>query len=502
MKPLHAVCCTPPVNYVPSRATSTSTNAAGRGLHTTSEVRNIVADRGRAVAQETEDIFLMNRLLEVVSSSADPAHVKDIPMRSKLLWAESGVVDSVNGETAHKHDDAPLKTLYDPKIPRRMTDSYCEIVLPFSEEPDLVDRYTNASGGIRTGKLMEHLDSLAGSIAYKHMLGPSATSVGPIEEAGFYLVTAAVDRLDMLGRLDPTRDLRISGMVIYTGKSSMEVSVKMASMGARKDGKDETVLLGRFSMVCLSAETNRGTPVNPLVTATPEEMELRAMGEAIKIRRSSIALQSLDRVPPTKAEADALHQLYLKHGDPEYNPRVVFSSSNTSEPRAGDADESVWMSDSRLEKTQLMFPQVRNLHNKVFGGYLMRLAYELGFASASLFCRGPIRFFSLDGISFAKPVPIGSILRLKSWVLHSASTPDHPVLVHVGVTANVVDVRTGKEETTNEFRFTWSREDGPPLNRTLVPRTYGEAMLWLEGGRALQTGLEIRASRERKSASA
>ena len=35
------------------------------------------------------------------------------------------------------------------------------------------------------------------------------------------------------------------------------------------------------------------------------------------------------------------------------------------------------MSDSRLEKTQLMFPQVRNLHNKVFGGYLMRLAYEV-----------------------------------------------------------------------------------------------------------------------------
>ena len=29
-----------------------------------------------------------------------------------------------------------------------------------------------------------------------------------------------------------------------------------------------------------------------------------------------------------------------------------------------------------------------------------------------------------------------------------------------------------------------------------------EAMLWLEGGRALQTGLEIRESRERKSATA
>ena len=59
----------------------------------------------------------------------------------------------------------------------------------------------------------------------------------------------------------------------------------------------------------------------------------------------------------------------------------------------------------------------------------------------------------------------------------STNTPSQ----HVGVTANVVDVRTGKEETTNEFRFTWSREDGAPLNRTVVPRTYGGACLffWL-----------------------
>ena len=58
---------------------------------------------------------------------------------------------------------------------------------------------------------------------------------------------------------------------------------------------------------------------------------------------------------------------------------------------------------------------------------------------------------------------------------HPTNTPSQ----HVGVTANVVDVRTGKEETTNEFRFTWSREDGAPLNRTVVPRTYGGAGLFL-----------------------
>lgn len=46
----------------------------------------------------------------------------------------------------------------------------------------------------------------------------------------------------MLAALDPSRDLRLSGQVIYTGRSSMEVAVKMESIGGNKP--DETVLLG------------------------------------------------------------------------------------------------------------------------------------------------------------------------------------------------------------------------------------------------------------------
>lgn len=132
-----------------------------------------------------------------------------------------------------------------------------------------------------------------------------------------------------------------------------------------------------------------------------------------------------------------------------------------------------------------------SLHSKVFGGYLMRLAYELGFANASLFARAPVRFLSLDKIAFAAPVPIGSILRLTARVLHSTAVPRYPVLVvslvapfqtiqylnkmalkHVGVQADVVDVRTGARQTTNDFRFTWGHENGEPLTRKVVPRTY------------------------------
>jgi acyl-coenzyme A thioesterase 9 len=70
----------------------------------------------------------------------------------------------------------------------------------------------------------------------------------------------------------------------------------------------------------------------------------------------------------------------------------------------------------------------------------------------------------------------------------------------------------GLEQTTNDFRFTWcpeGREEASP--RKVVPKTYKgkrqrctiaihalpmlhfpEAMLWLEGKRALEMGAEIR----------
>jgi acyl-coenzyme A thioesterase 9 len=71
-----------------------------------------------------------------------------------------------------------------------------QVELPFASNPALLDQFTNAGGGLRTGLLMEQLDALAGSIAYKHVLGPNVhdlTSGGPTSR-GFYLVTASVDR--------------------------------------------------------------------------------------------------------------------------------------------------------------------------------------------------------------------------------------------------------------------------------------------------------------------
>jgi acyl-coenzyme A thioesterase 9 len=76
-----------------------------------------------------------------------------------------------------------------------MYDTYAKILLPFASSPELLERYTNAWGGLRTGMLMEHLDSLAGSISYKHILGPDVETIGRIRERGFYMVTASINRL-------------------------------------------------------------------------------------------------------------------------------------------------------------------------------------------------------------------------------------------------------------------------------------------------------------------
>ncbi|KIM37937.1 hypothetical protein M413DRAFT_448199 [Hebeloma cylindrosporum] len=450
-----------------------------------------ISNVAKVVVEENKDVNEMDRLLKVVRQKSDPTYHNVLPMRTPILWSEA-LLDQARATNAVS-DSTPASVEL---TPRSMSDSYAELILPFGSSSQLLEQYTNASGGIRTGKLMEHFDSLAGSIAYKHMLGPSVQTLGRIQERGFYIVTASVDRLDMLNPLNPRRDLRLSGHVIYTGRSSMEIAVKMESVASPEEGAGETVLIGRFSMVCRDARTNRAREVHPLVPTTPEEKRLFALGEQMKTRRLASASKSLDKVPPSSAEAADLHAFWLKYRDGAQEYGAQLRSEKASE------DDHVWMGDTVLEKCLLMFPQERNVHQKIFGGYLMRLAYELGFTNASLFTRGHVRFLSLDGISFARPVPIGSILRLRSQILHTqlgGEGDQYPIVVHVGVKADVVDVRTGAEQTTNDFRFTWCQERRNEAEsaglRHVVPKTYKEAMLWLEGKRALELGAEIRGSR-------
>jgi acyl-coenzyme A thioesterase 9 len=165
----------------------------------------------------------------------NPSHYHAVPMRNPPPY--SSKPSAAPGSLTPASYEASLPA-------RRIHDSYSEITLPFGSNPELLEEYVNPTGGLRTGMLMEHLDSLAGSISYKHLLGNSSTSTDPAR-TGFYIVTAACDRLDMLAAPEAARDVRMSGHVIAVGRSSMEVAVKMEALGGA-GVPDQTLLLGLF----------------------------------------------------------------------------------------------------------------------------------------------------------------------------------------------------------------------------------------------------------------
>ena len=111
-------------------------------------------------------------------------------------------------------------------------------------------------------------------------------------------------------------------------------------------------------MAARNASTLKSQQIAPLSISTPAERGLFAIGEQHKKRKRAEAAASLARVPPTKEEAHLLHARYL-------DQRAATPVSRTG-----------------LESTIHMHPQVRNVHQKVFGGFLMRSAYELAWMVA------------------------------------------------------------------------------------------------------------------------
>ncbi len=80
-------------------------------------------------------------------------------------------------------------------------------------------------------------------------------------------------RLDMLAPLHPVRDMRLSGQVIYVGRSSMEVAVRMEALNL--DGTEETIMLGESCPISLE----------PFVIRVPKAGSAWSRGTARRTRR-------------------------------------------------------------------------------------------------------------------------------------------------------------------------------------------------------------------------
>ncbi|KAI8339003.1 acyl-CoA hydrolase [Chlamydoabsidia padenii] len=389
-------------------------------------------------------------------------------------------------------------------IEKTMAESHMDFYLPFKSSPELLEEYIFVDGRIRTGKLLEDLDALAGAIAYKH-IDNNDPDASPVT-----IVTASVDRLDLF-LPKAVENYRLSGNVTYVGNSSMEIFIKgeiVSETAAANENKDDidiarnsylnanTVLATRFTMVAVDSCSHKPVKINPLRTTSPAEERLRDVAKMNKRRKKKESESSLARQAPTAQESLEMHDMFLESSQYVYNNTNNrdgddFASTLSPDERRPLPDDCVWMSDTRRDTLILCHAQFRNVHNNIFGGFIMKKALELSFATASTFLRSkaPI-VLSMDGVTFRKPVFVGSLLSMKAGIVYAPGYPHRSIQVRV--VAAVIDIEKNTKETTNVFYFTLSCTDDHIKVPRVLPRTYAEIMLWLDGRRRRIHGMHAR----------
>ncbi|MFY4773670.1 acyl-CoA thioesterase [Metabacillus sp. RGM 3146] len=128
------------------------------------------------------------------------------------------------------------------------------IVLP----PD-----TNNHGTMFGGKLMAYIDDVAAISAMRHSRSE--------------IVTASTDSVDFLHPIHVGWSVCLEAFVTYTGRTSMEVFVKVISENMLT-GERNICALSFLTMVAVDAN-NKPTPVPPVLPETEMEKELYETGK-------------------------------------------------------------------------------------------------------------------------------------------------------------------------------------------------------------------------------
>lgn len=329
----------------------------------------------------------------------------------------------------------------DPNAGRTPQASRVEVSYNFSQDPLLMETYRNPWGNLRKGKLMEDLDALAGNVAFFHVVADGKEH--PL------IVTASVDRIRFKRKKEIAKgkgmlDQHLSGQVTWTGSSSMEIRMQCRDL----DDTGEEWLEAYTTFVTLDPKTKRPIPIPQLQPQTAEERALFDAGAARAALRKQRRQNQNDDAP--SASLNKLAKSLLDQAAP------LLRMPTLADPHACLQSQTV------LQNALIAHPQVRNLHHRIFGGYLMRVAYELAYANAYLFGGVRPRFVEVDEVRFTKEVNIGDLLVFSSKILYTQEMP--PVQkdgntyatthLHVQVEAWVTEPEQIKATSANQFYYT------------------------------------------------
>lgn len=350
-------------------------------------------------------------------------------------------------------------------VARTPAQSRTSILYKFSSDFKLREQYRNPWNGIRIGKLLEDLDALAGTIAYKHCCNEDGTT------RPLLLVTASVDKMVLKTPIRVDIDLTIVGAVVWVGNSSMEIQLQVTQS---MDTDDSNVALeANFTFVARHSKTGKSAPVNQIKPETEKEKLLwEAADKRNKMRRNRRGQHKIDAASGDKDKDASRLNALLSEGR-------VFCDL----PALADRD-SILIRDTCLWNSFICQPQQRNIHGRIFGGFLMRRAFELAFSTTYAFAGVAPHFLEVDHVDFVRPVDVGNFLRLKSCVLYTELENPAEPLINVEVVAHVTQPELRSSEVSNKFYFTFSVhpeavKDGVRI-RNVVPDTEEEALRVIE----------------------
>ncbi|XP_043651835.1 acyl-coenzyme A thioesterase 9, mitochondrial isoform X1 [Drosophila teissieri] len=352
---------------------------------------------------------------------------------------------------------------YQPKFEdlpaRSMQDSFSSAIIPLSTDAVLQDKYINFRGFARLGRLLEDMDLFAAWCCHRHLKVPNLPEGVPLP---YSIVTVLVDRIDFTS-VSPngTQDIRLSGHVSWVGSSSMEVVVWLEQVVNEEYQKITRAL---FLMAARNATNTAAAPVNPIQPANEEEKVILAGGADRKKQRQILSAQSVFKVEPNAEEQSLIYQLYKRTTPVEQTGQQRLLPPNC-----------IWMHDSFQMSTIPSFPEHRNQNNTVFGGFLMRSALEISWATAFLYCKTRPKLEHISDVSFHKPVSVNSFIKMTAYVVYTKEN-----YLQIMTVAEVLDAYTGSRVTTNAFHYTFSAPD--PVTEVL-PRSYHDTMWYINGRR-------------------
>lgn len=333
----------------------------------------------------------------------------------------------------------------------RPFDTSIDRTLPFATDPVLRRRFMvvndDIPANLRWGRLLEQLDKLAEDVALAYARRASPTA---------RVVTAAVDEIVLHVPADVTRDLHLRARINYVGRSSMEV-------GIRVDQPEGVPSLAScyFTMVARDGDGAGATsvPVPPLEYGDDIERFRRDM--AVERREAYQRQLAMSQERPSAGEYRLLSALHRAQDRPGFAGRLV-----------GALERHSW---------ERMFPEQENVPEKIFGGYLIRRAFELAHLHAEEIAPDRPIVARVDRINFLQPVRIGDTLHFTSRVVYTGETS-----FCVELTIERVSGDRVTKALSNTCAFTFVNVDAALRPRPVpkvYPTTYAEDARYLAAHR-------------------